>query len=46
MGELGKALDVQGLNEEAYRAGCDAAGVLPASPWLLNEASLQMVGEY
>jgi hypothetical protein len=43
MGRLGESLDQYGLNEDAYRLGCDAAGVVAASPWLLNEAAVQDV---
>ena len=40
MGKLGSVLDAQGLGENAYRVGCQAAGVRPEAPWLLNDASL------
>lgn len=35
MGQIGRELDAHGLSEEAYRKGCEAAGVRPEAPWLL-----------
>ncbi len=43
MGRLGAVLDTEGLNESAYQAGCEVAGVRPDQPWLLNDASLEQV---
>lgn len=43
MGQVGTALDEAGVTADAYMAGCEAAGVMPDMPWLLNPAYEQQL---